>query len=91
MSTKEINDVCKYETAHPGGAPRTYDHDDVRAAAFFALVPHLRRGIIPETYSGNDLAHDVRVILGDGGPGDTTLKGILNPLLTRIKNRQAGR
>jgi hypothetical protein len=54
------------------------------AAAFIALILHLKLGGIPETYSGNNLVGDVQEILDDDSPGETDLKDILNPLLTSI-------
>jgi hypothetical protein len=70
-----------------GGKPPRYDSDEIRAAAFVALINHLKKGTIPKDYSGNDLVVDVAEILGDRSPGDTLLKEVLNPLLKHIKLR----
>jgi hypothetical protein len=76
---------------HAGGAPREYEHDEIRAVAVIALAKFFRKGAgagaIPDNYSGNDLAKDVREILGDRSPGNTLLGEILNPLLQRLKLR----
>ena len=72
---------------HPGGKPREYDHDEIRAVAIIALARFLKKGAIPDNYSGNDLAADVRMTLGDRSPAPSTLAEILNPLLQRIKLR----
>jgi hypothetical protein len=70
---------------HAGGKPSEYDRNEIRAAAFVALANFLKKGAIPEKYSGNDLADEVAVILGDHSPKDTLLKEVLNPLLNHIK------
>ena len=82
------------ETKSPkpaGGRPRTYDHDEIRAAAFIALARFLKKGAvpgaIPEKYGGSDLADEVEAILGDRSPMPTLLKEVLNPLLNHIKLR----
>jgi hypothetical protein len=76
------------QPTHPGGRPRIYDHDDIRAAAFIAL---LKKGTVsltlPESYSGNDLAADVEAILGGKSPKEAQLGKILDPLFQPIKSR----
>jgi hypothetical protein len=76
---------------HAGGAPREYDHDEIRAVAVTALARFFKKGAvagaIPDNYSGNDLAMDVREILEDRSPGNTLLGEILNPLLQHLKLR----
>jgi hypothetical protein len=76
---------------HPGGAPRVYEHDKIRAAAFIVLSKKgfFKKGVVSdailEGYSGNDLAADVRGMLGEESPKDTQLGKILDPLLKHLK------
>jgi hypothetical protein len=93
MSRAEVTALReKWESQkHLGGAPRVYDHDNIRAAAFIALTKKefFKKGVVSdailEIYSGNDLAADVRGILGEESPKDTQLGEILDPLLKRLK------
>lgn len=90
MSRSEVTDLLAKTKPqkHAGGRPPEYDADDIRAAVVVALLKASKHGIIPESYSANDLADDVGAILGDRSPGDTRLKQITTPLYTRVKSIQ---
>ena len=93
MSRAEVTALReKWESQkHPGGAPRVYDRNKIRAAAFVALSKKgfFKKGVVSdailEGYSGNDLAADVRGMLGEESPKDTQLGEILDPLLKHLK------
>jgi hypothetical protein len=94
MSRPEVTALReKWESQkHPGGAPRVYDRDDILAAAFIALSKKefFKKGVVSDaifkTYSGNDLAADVRGILGEEKcPKETQLGEILDPLLKHLQ------
>jgi hypothetical protein len=93
VSRPQVIALCEEmkQPKHSGGRPRVYDHADIYAVAVIALSRFFKRGAgpgaVPENYSGNDLAADVRAILGDEAPGDTQLGKILDPLLQRLKLR----
>jgi hypothetical protein len=95
VSTSDIQTLIDKDIAanqrHAGGRPPEYNEDEIRAVAFIALARlFFKKGVgaIPEDYSGNDLAAEVRAILGDEhAPKPTRLGEIINPLLQRLKAR----